>query len=102
MTYVSERQCVAATHPALPGHFPLAPIVSGAWLLTLVEACCREHLRTLVAVAEVDFVRFRQALLPDQPFRIELDVEAGGRIRFAIVSDGARIADGRLALRATG
>ncbi len=101
MTYVSERQYVAATHPALPGHFPLAPIVPGAWLLTLVEACCREHLRTTTAVAELDFVRFRQSLLPDQPFRIELDVQSGGRIRFAIVSDGARIADGRLALRAT-
>ena len=102
MTYVSESQYVAVTHPALPGHFPLAPIVPGAWLLTLVETCCREHFRTAIAVGEIDFVRFRQALLPDQPFRIELDVESGGRIRFAIVSDGTRIADGRLALRATG
>ena len=52
-------------------------------------------------MAELDFVRFRQPLLPDQSFRIELDVESGGRIRFAIVSDGVKIADGRLALRAT-
>ena len=102
MTYVSERQYVAATHPALPGHFPLAPIVPGAWLLTLVEACCREHLRMAATVAELDFVRFRQPLPPDQSFRIELDVESGGRIRFAIVSDGVKIADGRLALRVTG
>jgi 3-hydroxyacyl-[acyl-carrier-protein] dehydratase len=102
VTYVSERQYVAATHPALPGHFPRAPIVPGAWLLTLVEACCREHLRTEIAVAQLDFVRFRAPLLPDQPFRIALEVESGGRIRFTIVTDGAQIADGRLTLRASG
>lgn len=101
MTYVSERQYVAATHPALPGHFPRSPIVPGAWLLTLVEACCREHFRAEIAMAQLDFVRFRKPLRPDQPFRIELDVESGGRIRFAIVTDDAQIADGRLALRAT-
>jgi 3-hydroxymyristoyl/3-hydroxydecanoyl-(acyl carrier protein) dehydratase len=99
VTYVSELQCVDGSHSAFPGHFPQAPIVPGAWLLTLVEDFCRGCVSAEAAVASVDFVRFRQPLLPDQPFRIHLTVEAEDRIRFLIERDGAPIADGRLALR---
>ena len=87
------------SHPALPGHFPQTPIIPGAWLLTLVEEFCRTCVRAEAAVAGVDFVRFRQPLLPDQPFRIHLTVEADDRVRFVVEGDGAPIAEGRLALR---
>ena len=87
------------SHPALPGHFPRTPIVPGAWLLTVVEEFCRARVSAEVAVAGVDFVRFRHPLLPDQPFRIHLTVEAEDRVRFVVERDGAPIAEGRLALR---
>lgn len=99
MTYVSELQCVAGTHPALPGHFPHSPIVPGAWLLTLVEGFCRARVSADAAVAGVDYVRFRQPLLPGELFRIHLTVAADDRVRFVVERDGAPIAEGRLALR---
>jgi 3-hydroxyacyl-[acyl-carrier-protein] dehydratase len=99
VTHVSELQCVPSSHPAFPGHFPRTPIVPGAWLLTLVEEFCRARVNAEAAVASVDFVRFRQPLLPDQPFRIHVMVEAEDRVRFLIERDGAPIAEGGLALR---
>lgn len=102
MTYVSDLQCVAGTHPAIPGHFPNSPIVPGAWMLTLVESFCRAHVCANAVAEDVEFVRFRQPLRPDQLFRIHVTVEADERIRFEIVSDGALIADGRLRLRVAG
>jgi hypothetical protein len=87
---------VPASHRALPGHFAGRPIVPAAWLLTLVEAACRDAFPG-TAPREVTHARFRAPLLPDRPMRVELDRGDDGRIAFRCTSAGQRIADGVLA-----
>jgi 3-hydroxyacyl-[acyl-carrier-protein] dehydratase len=96
VTHVSKLQCVPRSHPALAGHFPQSPIVPGAWLLTLVESFCRAELGTELTVTRIQYVRFRAPLLPDQPFRLHIDVLADGVVGFAVERDGSPVAEGRL------
>ena len=96
MTHVSELQCVSRSHPALAGHFPHAPIVPGAWLLTLVESFCRARLGAEMTLVRIQYVRFRQPLLPDQPFRIHLAVLADDVVGFTVERDGSPVAEGRI------
>jgi hypothetical protein len=72
---------VAATHPALPGHFPGQPIVPGVLLL--------DHVLRGVAAAlgrpvqALQQVKFAAALLPGETARVAWD-EDGARVRFKV------------------
>jgi 3-hydroxymyristoyl/3-hydroxydecanoyl-(acyl carrier protein) dehydratase len=99
--HVSTLQCVPRSHPALAGHFPHAPIVPGAWLLTLVESFCRAELGADVALSGIEYVRFRQPLLPDQRFRIRVTVLPDDVVGFAIECDGSQVAEGRIIVRSS-
>lgn len=94
-TYVREFT-VAATHPALPGHFPGRPIVPAAWLLTLVATACREALGREPTSIRFDHARFRAPLAPDTPLRVRLDLRSTGRIAFACTTGDSRVADGAI------
>jgi len=89
-------QEVAATHPALPFHFPGDPVVPGAWLLALVERAARERYGATLTVCGVPDTRFRRLLRPAQRFRITLERVASDRLAFSVDSDETRIADGTL------
>ena len=95
MTHVVEL-AVPASHPSLPGHFAGRPIVPAAWILTLVDAACREAFPG-IALTEIAYARFRAPLLPGRPLRVELDRGEDGRIAFRCTSAGQRIADGVVA-----
>jgi 3-hydroxymyristoyl/3-hydroxydecanoyl-(acyl carrier protein) dehydratase len=84
---------VPASHPALPGHFAGRPIVPAAWILTLVDAACREAFPGFVPMA-IPHARFRAPLGPDAPLRVELVRRDDGGVEFRCTSAGARIADG--------
>jgi 3-hydroxymyristoyl/3-hydroxydecanoyl-(acyl carrier protein) dehydratase len=86
---------VPADHPALPGHFAGRPIVPAAWILTLVDAACRDALRTTGARGVVH-ARFRAPLLPGMPLAIAFERADGDRVAFRCTSGGTRIADGVL------
>ena len=91
---------VPATHPALPGHFPGRPIVPAAWILTLVEAACREAFST-TPVTGIAHARFRSPLAPGTTMRIELVLVRDGTIAFACTGPAGRIADGVLSTGAS-
>jgi hypothetical protein len=62
----------------------------------LVESFCRAELGTEMTLTRIQYVRFRQPLLPDQPFRLRLDVLNDDVVGFAVERDGSPVAEGRI------
>lgn len=87
------RLHVAASHPALPGHFPNRPIVPGVVLLDHVVASAEEWLRQTVRVTAIKQVKFLAPLLPEQEAIAELTLD-GAELRFALKRGDEPIAQG--------
>ena len=86
--------CIAAEHPALPGHFPGQPLVPGVVLLEQVAQALRAWRgERLVRVLEAKFVA---PLLPDQTASLQLlqGNTEHARIQFRIQRDGMLLARG--------
>lgn len=85
---------VAPTHPALPGHFPGAPVVPGVVVLDEVRAIAARWLGAPLVLAGLPQVKFSAPLLPGRTAGVRL-VHDGARLRF-VVSDaaGAPLASG--------
>ena len=93
----TETFCVDAAHPALPGHFPDAPLVPGVLLLDRVAAAIERRWGS--AVSGFAQVKFRRPLLPQQV--AQLTLERGGAVQFRISSgDGELLASGSAELAA--
>ncbi|MBQ4855040.1 hydroxymyristoyl-ACP dehydratase [Rhodanobacter sp. B2A1Ga4] len=83
---------VGAEHPALPGHFPGAPLVPGVLLLEQVALALRSWRgQRLGRVLEA---KFAAPLLPDETAQLHLTATDGSRIRFEIRRDGMLLARG--------
>ena len=88
-----ESICIAAEHPALPGHFPGRPVVPGVVLLDRVSAAIELRFgRTITGLAQVKFLR---PLLPDEEAELVL-AAAGNTVRFTLTRAGATIATGSI------
>lgn len=61
MTKISER-CIAASHPALAGHFPDNPIVPGVLLLGEVLLAVERHFGPLASAWSWPFVKLIQTI----------------------------------------
>ena len=97
MTTHTEKLRIAASHPALPGHFPGNPVVPGVVLLDRVAAAIERTWRVRIgALAQVKFLR---PLLPEEEAELTL-VNAGGRILFSIVLEQSPIASGSIEVAA--
>ncbi len=90
--------CVASAHPALPGHFPGAPVVPGVVLLSHVLADLQRQLPQL-QVGGIKKLKFLKMLFPEQAFTVEFGVPAAGSLRFKCWQDGAVLAEGNLAVQ---
>ena len=92
---ICEHFHIAASHPALPGHFPSHPVVPGVVLLDRVAAAAQRGFGT--RIAGLPQVKFLRPLQPgeDAELRIERD---GARARFAIRRAQQLVASGTLEL----
>jgi 3-hydroxymyristoyl/3-hydroxydecanoyl-(acyl carrier protein) dehydratase len=93
-TFASEL-LVDPGHPSLPGHFPGRPVVPGVVLLDAVVDALERRLGTDVRVCGLPQVKFLQPLLPGEPARIELALDAA-RARFRILRGDTLVASGEL------
>jgi 3-hydroxymyristoyl/3-hydroxydecanoyl-(acyl carrier protein) dehydratase len=88
---IVESVRIAATHPALPGHFPGNPIVPGVVLLDRVAAAI-ERARGL-RLAKIASVKFLAPLKPEEDAQLRVACD-GARVRFRIDRDAVPILRG--------
>jgi 3-hydroxyacyl-[acyl-carrier-protein] dehydratase len=88
---------IPGDHPALPGHFPGAPLVPGVVLLDELLRAAERQLGRPLRIAGLPQVKFLAPLLPGQQARGALDI-AGTRLTFHIEHAGQTIARGSVTL----
>jgi 3-hydroxyacyl-[acyl-carrier-protein] dehydratase len=84
---------VPADHPALPGHFPDAPVVPGVLLMELILQSTEAWLQRPLAVAGLRQVKFHAPLLPDERAELAVDLE-GDTLAFRVARGEQLIARG--------
>jgi 3-hydroxymyristoyl/3-hydroxydecanoyl-(acyl carrier protein) dehydratase len=85
---------IAASHPALPGHFPGHPVVPGVLLLEAVLAALPQHAGGAPRVTGFPAVKFLAPLLPEQEFDIVFAAKRPGQSVFEVVAGGQKLASG--------
>jgi 3-hydroxymyristoyl/3-hydroxydecanoyl-(acyl carrier protein) dehydratase len=87
----SEHFHIAASHPALPGHFPGSPLVPGVVLLERVAAAI-ERVWGL-RVSGLPQAKFLRPLLPAQQVQLQI-VREDCSVRFRISCGAETVATG--------
>lgn len=88
---------VSPDHPALPGHFPGAPIVPGVLLLDRVLDCAECWLGYPLAPTGLAHVKFLAPLLPGEEAELSLEL-ADTNLKFIVRRGGEEIAVGVFSL----
>lgn len=88
---------IAASHPALPGHFPGHPVVPGVVLLDAVIAALMRHTGRSVRVTGFPAIKFLAPLLPEREFEIRVSAKPNGQAAFDVVADNTTLASGTVA-----
>lgn len=96
-TEICERFHIAATHPALPGHFPDDPVVPGAILLERAATAAERAWR--VRIVGVTQAKFLRPLRPEQEAQLTLRRETQ-RAQWRILRSGELVASGVFELAA--
>lgn len=96
LDYSGDLQ-IAANHPALPGHFPGAPLVPGVVLLDCVLQNAEQWLGRPLSLQSLPQAKFIAPLLPEQAAVLRLQLR-GNELRFTIAAADATIAQGMLHL----
>jgi 3-hydroxyacyl-[acyl-carrier-protein] dehydratase len=91
------RHVIRADHPALPGHFPGAPLVPGVVILDEVLAALTEW-RENSQLTGIRTVKFLAPLKPEHPFTIffSADDERSDEVQFCCRAGDRVIVEGRL------
>lgn len=93
----SRTLSVERDHPALPGHFPGAPVVPGVVLLSHVLSEVATQLPQ-IRVNGIKKLKFLRMLFPAQTFSVELAAPTVGSLRFKCWQNGALLAEGNLSI----
>jgi len=91
---------IAASHPALPGHFPGHPVVPGVVLLEAVVAALSQHTGTAMRVTGFPVVKFVAPLMPEQDFEIVFNPKTSGQMAFEVIANDEKFAIGTLSCTA--
>jgi 3-hydroxymyristoyl/3-hydroxydecanoyl-(acyl carrier protein) dehydratase len=83
---------IAAEHPALPGHFPGAPVVPGVVILDEVFAALGA---SAGAPRSLAWVKFARPLLPGQRAEVTW-TRSATHLRFTVTHAGLELARGQL------
>jgi acyl-CoA synthetase (AMP-forming)/AMP-acid ligase II len=84
----------------LEGHFPGRPVVAGVVQIHWVMLAARELLGPGVRARALEGVRFRDLLLPEQVFQLDLEHSPEeGVLRFRLFADDGVFTSGRVLLR---
>lgn len=87
----------AASHPALPGHFPGHPVIPGVLLLDAVVNALPAQVGGAVRVTGFPAIKFLAPLLPERDFEVALAVKRPGQASFELLAGGDKIASGTVA-----
>ena len=88
---------IAASHPALPGHFPGHPVVPGVVMLEAVAAALSQHAGGTARITGFPVVKFLAPLLPEREFEIVFGNKHPGLMTFEVVANGEKLASGSVA-----
>ena len=86
---------IGADHPALPGHFPGAPLVPGVVLLDQVLLSAEKWLGRPLILQSMPQAKFTAPLLPERKALLRLQLR-GTELRFTIVAESTTLAQGVL------
>jgi 3-hydroxyacyl-[acyl-carrier-protein] dehydratase len=89
--------CIPKEHPALPGHFPGAPVVPGVVMLGELVSAAERELGRALSVTGMPQVKFLSPLLPEQQALCALEIE-DSRLTFRIEHAGRLVARGTFTL----
>lgn len=87
---------IAASHPALPGHFPGHPVVPGVVLLDAVIAELARHAGGAVRVTGFPAVKFLAPLGPEQEATVTFNPRRPGQTGFEVAAGGVTLASGSI------
>jgi 3-hydroxymyristoyl/3-hydroxydecanoyl-(acyl carrier protein) dehydratase len=93
----TESFRIGADHPALPGHFPGAPLVPGVVLLNRVLSCAELWLGRPLSLRSMPQAKFIAPLLPEQSAELHLQVREN-ELRFTIAAGTTTLAQGLMLL----
>lgn len=85
---------IASEHPAIPGHFPNAPIIPAALLLDEIAQQLRDHIG--LSVLSFSHTRFIKPVQPDQSITIYLEPSSDTDYRFQLTVDNDICCRGKL------
>jgi 3-hydroxyacyl-[acyl-carrier-protein] dehydratase len=86
---------IAASHPALAGHFPGVPIVPAVVLLDEM-VCALESEGASGAGWRIGAAKFVKPVRPGELLSLERERLSNGSIRFSVLRDGQPVAHGLL------
>ena len=91
---------IAASHPALSGHFPGRPIVPGVVLLQCVLDEAERWLGKALPVRALPRAKFSTPLLPEQDAELELRLTSS-ELRFSVTRESQVITQGSFSTGST-
>lgn len=84
-------------HPALPGHFPGAPVVPGVVLLDHVVELLQEQAGAGTFASSIPWVKFMKPVLPGQTVLLGAEALSAAEFGFTCRIGRERVAEGRVA-----
>jgi 3-hydroxymyristoyl/3-hydroxydecanoyl-(acyl carrier protein) dehydratase len=91
--------CIAADHPALPGHFPGFPIVPGVVLLDETLHAIERLQGSEESSWQIDAVKFHHVVRPGDELQLTFEWQPDAPVHFELRTQQALVASGSIKRR---